>query len=307
MSTPNPTKLQRQAFPASFLSEKTVGYAAIVIVVTIWAGFALSIRAIHASPLAPADVALLRFGLPALLLLPFLPSRLPALRRVRPLDALMVIAGAGLPFFYIAAAGGAATSATHVGALIAGTTPLSVALLGWALEGRPVPASRWRALAIILIGVAALVLTQSAHAAASMGKGAALLLTASLFWAAYTLGLRRTGLDAIGCALLLCVPSLAVLVLLMLSGAVMTHIGQFTLAQAYPFILVQGLGVGVVASIAYAVAISRLGPARSAVIGSLAPALASLLAVPLLGESLTPMIVAGVVTITLGVVLANRS
>lgn len=307
MSTPNTTKLPVLAFPAGVLSENAVGYAAMVIAVAIWAGFALSMRAIHASPLAPADVALLRFGLPMLLLLPFLPSRLSALRRVRAFDALMVVAGAGVPFFYIAAAGGAATSATHVGALIAGTTPLSVAILGWAVEGRPVSATRWRALAIILAGVAVLVLTQSAHADASMGKGAALLLTASLLWGAYTLGLRRTGLDAIGCALLLCVPSLAILLLLMLSGAVVTHMGQFTLAQASPFILVQGLGVGVVASLAYAVAITRLGPGRSAVIGSLAPALACLLAVPVLGESLTPMIVAGVVTITLGVVLANRS
>jgi drug/metabolite transporter (DMT)-like permease len=283
------------------------GYGAIVVVVAIWAGFALSIRAIGASPLAPADVALIRFGLPAILLLPFLPSRLAALRRVRAGDAAMVVAGAGLPFFFIATAGGAATSATHVGALIAGTSPLSVAILGRALEGRRIGAARWRAIAIILAGVAALVLPQAGVSPMAMTTGTGLLLLASLLWGSYTLGLRRTGLDAIGCTLLLSLPSLAFLVIAILTGAVETHIGQFSLAQAAPFLLVQGLGVGVVASLAYAFAIARLGPARSAVIGSLAPALACLLAVPLLGEELTPAILIGVAAITAGVVRANRS
>ena len=59
-------------------------------------------------------------------------------------------------------------------------------------------------------------------------------------------------------------------------------------------LLVQGLGVGVVSTLSYATAIARLGPARSAVIGSLAPVLASLGAVPLLGEILTPAIALGV-------------
>ncbi|MCP1170297.1 hypothetical protein NHG85_17465, partial [Limimaricola sp. ASW11-118] len=82
------------------------GYVAIAVAVTIWAGFALSIRAIGGSTLAPADVALIRFGLPVLLLAPLLPSRLRALRRVRPMDAALVAFGAGLPFFFLASAGG---------------------------------------------------------------------------------------------------------------------------------------------------------------------------------------------------------
>jgi len=286
-------------------SATSAGYAAIVVTVAIWAGFALSIRAIGASPLAAADVALIRFGVPALLLLPFLPSRLNAIRRLRFGDALMVVAGAGLPFFFLASAGGRETSATHVGALIAGTTPLSVALLALVIDRQPISAARWRAIAVILVGVAALVLPQAGAAAGSLVEGAALLLMASLLWAVYTLGLRRTGLDAIACTLLLCVPSVLMLAPLMLSGAVDTQLGRFTLAQAMPFLVVQGLGSGVIASLTYTAAIRRLGSSRSAMAGSLAPALAALLAVPLLGESLTAASVAGVCAITLGVVMSH--
>ncbi len=282
------------------------GYAAIAVAVTIWAGFALSIRAIDGSVLAPADVALIRFGLPVLLLAPLLPSRLAALRRVLPMDAALVAFGAGLPFFFLASAGGALTSAAHVGALIAGTTPLSVALLLLLIERRGIGAALGRALALILGGVALLVAGQGGGLGTAVLGGAGLLLAASLLWGAYTLGLRRAGLDPIGCTLLLGLPSLAVLVLLMGTGVVESRIASAPLAEILPFVAVQGLGVGVLASLAYAAAIARLGPARCAAIGSLAPALAALGAVPLLGEALTPLVVAGIALVTFGVYRATR-
>jgi drug/metabolite transporter (DMT)-like permease len=135
--------------------------------------------------------------------------------------------------------------------------------------------------------------------------GAGLLLLASLLWGSYTLGLRRTGLDAIGCTLLLSLPSLAFLVIAILTGAVETHIGQFSLAQAAPFLLVQGLGVGVVASLAYAFAIARLGPARSAVIGS-SPRRSPAFLAAAAGRGTDAAILIGVAAITAGVVRANR-
>ncbi|MCY1244778.1 hypothetical protein D9M72_578750 [compost metagenome] len=68
----------------------------------------------------------------------------------------------------------------------------------------------------------------------------------------------------------------------------------------------QGLGVGLVSTVGYAFAISRLGAARSATIGSLAPALASLMAIPILGEALAFATAIGILVITTGVILANR-
>jgi drug/metabolite transporter (DMT)-like permease len=284
-----------------------IGYVAMVLTVLIWAGFALSIRAIGASPLAPVDVALIRFGLPTVLLLPFLPSRWAMLRRVKPLSALMVLVGGGVPFFFMASAGGKVTSAAHVAALIAGTTPLSVALIAYAVERQRIGAARGRAIAIILVGVALLLVSQSHASHGAFAGGAALLLLASLLWGSYTLGLRRAGLDAIGCVLLLSVPSFLLSALLASLGVVDSHIGQFTLASAMPFVLAQGLGVGVISSVSYALAIRHLDTPRCSAIGSLAPALACLGAVPWLGEPLTPTVACGIAVITAGVILANRA
>ena len=280
-----------------------VGYLAIAVTVLVWAGFALSTRAASGAQLKFGDVALIRSGIPALFFLPFLPKRIAVLRQLPARRWLMIAAGAGLPFFWLAAMGGAQTSATHVGALIAGTTPVSVAVLTWVIY-RQRPAVMLP-LGIILVGVAALIGASGNLAAGSL-TGVALLLSASLFWGCYTLGLRGSGLDPIGCALVLALPSTLVLLPLLATGVLPSNLTQVRLAEAMPFILAQGVGVGLVSSLTYAIAIARLGVAKCAAIGSLAPAIAAVLAVPLLHEALTLGTILAVLIICAGVMLANR-
>lgn len=280
-----------------------VGYLAIAVTVLVWAGFALSTRAASGAQLTFGDVALIRSGIPALFFLPFLPKRIAVLRRLPAHRWLMIAAGAGLPFFWLAAMGGAQTSATHVGALIAGTTPVSVAVLTWVIY-RQRPAVLLP-LGIILVGVAALIGASGNLAAGSL-TGVALLLSASLLWGCYTLGLRGSGLDPIGCALVLALPTTLVLLPLLATGVLPSNLTQVRLAEAMPFILAQGVGVGLVSSLTYAIAIARLGVAKCAAIGSLAPAIAAVLAVPLLHEALTFGTILAVLIICAGVMLANR-
>ena len=280
-----------------------VGYLAIAVTVLVWAGFALSTRAASGAQLTFGDVALIRSGIPALFFFPFLPKRIAVLRQLPARRWLMIAAGAGLPFFWLAAMGGAQTSATHVGALIAGTTLVSVAVLTWVIY-RQRPAVLLP-LGIILVGVAALIGASGNLAAGSL-TGVALLLSASLLWGCYTLGLRGSGLDPIGCALVLALPSTLVLLPLLATGGLPSNLTQVRLAEAMPFILAQGVGVGLVSSLTYAIAIARLGVAKCAAIGSLAPAIAAVLAVPLLHEALTLGTILAVLIICAGVMLANR-
>ena len=281
-----------------------VGYMAMAIAVIAWSLFAISIRAIGSSSLSVADVALFRFGIPALLLLPWLPKRLNRLSSLPPAETIAILVGGGIPYFFIASAGGHLTSAAHVAALIAGTSPLSVILLAFLLFRHRASKAQLRAVMLIAAGVIWMVLP--GFNAAMIG-GASLLLVASLFWGAYTLAIRRSGLDTIGCVLLLSLPSTLLLLCLMLAGVVESHLHSVTLHEMLPFILVQGLGTGIVSSLSYTVAVQRLGPGRSALIGSLCPALAYLLAVPLLGEHFSLPNVIGVVVITFGVVFASSS
>jgi drug/metabolite transporter (DMT)-like permease len=278
---------------------KTSGYLALYGVVIIWAGFALTLRAVGASSLAPGDVALMRFTVPALVLLPFLPSRLALLKTLRIQDIIMILLG-GVPFFFIATEGARTTSAAHVSALIAGTAPLSVAIIGNFLEQRPI-------LALIVTGAVGMIAARGTAMTQDTLSGIGFLISASILWGTYTIGIRRTGLDAIGNALVLAIGSLVLIIILMVTGIAPSRLGTFSFHEALPFILVQGIGVGLIATVGYAFAITRLGSAKSATIGSLAPALAAILAIPLLGESLCTATATSITVITLGVILSNRS
>ncbi|MEU8763306.1 DMT family transporter [Streptomyces sp. NPDC048659] len=302
-----PAPPAQSALPAlPGLSPRAVGMAALLLTVAIWAAFALSARALGASTLLPADAALLRFGVPLVVLAPALWRRRRRLAAVRPGPAAKIVCGAGVPFFLAAMYGGSLTSAAFVGAIVPGMVPLFVSVL-MAAGGRPAPRGTQAAgLVLIVAGVAALVSRHLTALDADVLLGTGTLLVASGFWALYTVGLREVDLDPVGSIGLLCLPSLAVIVLLTLTGVLPSGLAHAAGADIALFLVVQGLGVGLCAGLLYAFAIRRLGPERSAVVGSLSPAVVVLLATVLLDERPTLPVVIGVPLITLGVVLANR-
>ncbi|RKT07744.1 putative membrane protein [Streptomyces sp. 3211.6] len=290
----------------SGLSPHAQGMLALGVTVAIWAAFALSARALSASTLLPADAALLRFGVPVLVLAPALWRRRRKIAAVRPGTALKIVCGAGVPFFLAAMHGGSLTSAAFVGSIVPGMVPLFVSAL-MAARGRGLPRGAQAAgLALIAAGVAALVWRYVVPVDAAVLEGTATLLVASGLWALYTVGLRDVDLDPVGSIGLLCLPSFAVIALLVLTGALPTGLAHAAGADIALFLVVQGLGVGLCAGLLYAFAIRRLGAERSSAVGSLSPVAVVLLAVPVLGESPTAAVLVGVPLITVGVVLANR-
>lgn len=297
---------RRGLTPHALRTPHTTGLLALAGAVSIWAAFALSARALSTSTLLPADAALLRFGVPLLVLAPALWRRRRRIAAVRPGPAAEIICGAGVPFFLAAMHGGALTSAAFVGSIVPGMVPLFVTALMTA-RGHSAPrGTQVAGLLLLAAGVAALVRRYVVPVDAAVLEGAGTLLVASGLWALYTVGLRDVDLDPVGSIGLLCLPSFAVIAALALTGVLPTGLAHAAGADIALFLVVQGLGVGLCAGLLYAVAIRRLGAERSAVGGSLSPVAVVLLAVPLLGEAPTPAVLIGVPLITAGVVLANR-
>ncbi|MEU4688883.1 DMT family transporter [Actinoplanes sp. NPDC023714] len=270
------------------------GLAAMAATVLVWAGFALSIRGIGASSLTVMDAALLRFTTPVVLLSPWIPRTLRSLSGERPAVIVALCAGAGLPYFTVSALGGSLTSAALVGLVIPGVVPLFVAGLSYTIRGRRIRRAQAAALGLILLGVAA-------SLSWSTGGGIVVLLLAGLIWSVYTLALRTTRLDPIGAALVLCVPSAAITGSLIISGLVPSNLSLN--GDALTYLLVQGVGVGVVAAVCYSIAIKRLGSRLAACLGALAPVLTTIVAVPLLGEPITTPTLVSLVLIVGGVTL----
>ncbi|MFD5512005.1 DMT family transporter [Streptomyces sp. NPDC127051] len=287
-------------------SPQAKGTLALVVTVLIWAAFALSARALSSSSLLPADAALLRFGVPVLVLAPALWRSRRRIAAVRPATALKIACGAGVPFFLAAMYGGSLTSAAFVGSIVPGMVPLFVSALMVA-GGRGAPRGTQAAgLGLIAVGVVALVWRYVVPLNTQVLAGAGILLVASGLWALYTVGLKEVDLDPVGSIGLLCLPSFAVMAFLVLTGVLPTGLASAAGSDIALFLVVQGLGVGLCAGLLYAFAIRSLGAERSSTVGSLSPVAVVLLAIPLLGESPTAAVLVGVPLITAGVALANR-
>ncbi|MFI2780635.1 DMT family transporter [Streptomyces sp. ALB3] len=279
------------------------GAVALVAAVVLWSSFALTVRGIGSSSLTSIDVAFLRFATPVVILAPWLPRTLRALRGER-IGVLIMLAVGGFPHFLLSALGGHMTSAALIGLLVPGTVPLFVVVILFLRWRERISTRRLIALAAIIAGIAASAMqTTSATTIAGVG----LLLTAGCAWAVYTVSLRQTALGLIGVVLAICTPATITAALLAGSTAMPSHLlaGTAGISDVLLFTGLQGIGTGLLSTLCYAYAVRTLGSNAAATAGAVSPALTALLAIPLFGEPITPgMSTALTLTIT-GVTLFN--
>ena len=279
------------------------GYGALAATVLLWSSFALSSRAIGSSSLTDADAALIRFAVPVLVLAPLLPRTLRALARERTATVLLVLAG-GLPHYLLFALGARLTSAGLTGLLVPGTVPLFVTLL---LLGRqPVPPRRVAALGAIVAGVIA--------SATMIGSGAgtggiAVLLLSGAAWAVYTLGLQRTSLQPLEIVVTVAAVSTLGALAATLTGTLPSHLltGSVRPGDLLGFVLLQGIGTGLLSTLCYAYAVRSLGGSIAAVGGALSPVVTALAAIPLFGERLGAGLTVALVLVVAGVYVFNTA
>ncbi len=292
--------------PLFIMSPLTKGYVAMSVVLLIWSGFALTVRAVGASSLSIADVMLIRFSVPLVLLTPWVLSSWHDIKNIRLPDILFILFG-GVPFLLLAAFGASTVPAAYMGTILTGTPVFFAALLSFIFYRQRISLRKFAALILILFGIATMI---GGHAQAipnSLLYGVGLLLMASLIWAGYTLGLKSTTLTPIAIAIVLSYTSFFLTLVMVLSGIMDTNIGSVSFDEVLPFILIQGLGVGVVSTIAFSYAVKQLGSIRTLLLGSLSPGLTAILAALILKESLSVIMICGIALSTIGVILSNRA
>ncbi|KTR91584.1 multidrug DMT transporter permease [Microbacterium testaceum] len=284
------------------MSRRTlVGTAALLGVIALWSAFALSTRALEATGLTTADAAILRFTVPAVVLAPWVPRALRALRGAGS-GALALVLLAGIPHFLLFAGGAELTSAGLTGLLVPGTVPLFVTLLLFLRHRAPVSRRRLTALAAIVIGVAASAILRGG--AADLG-GIAILLAAGLVWALYTLGLASVRLDLVSVIVVISITSAVAALALAVTGVMPSHLleGAVPWPQIGTYALVQGVGTGLLSTACYVVAVKNLGSSLASSAGALSPVLTAVVAVPLLGEPITAGLAIALALIVSGVAL----
>ncbi len=278
-----------------------IGMAAAIVTVLIWSLWIVTTRQAATVHLPVAWLGILRFVVPAVALAPFW-WRIGLLPRGVPAHLVaMMVAGAGAPFFVLVAAGMHFASAAESGVLLGGTMPLFAALISAAIDRERFGSSRLVGFALVVIAMAAIGGVAVVH---GQGAGRLLVVVGAALWAVYTHAYHRSGLAPLPAAGIIAAWSSILLVPFAVAE------GTASLFAVAPAVLAgellsQGVLSGIVALACYGTAVRVLGSSRAALLAALPPAVAALIAIPMLGEVPTSLALGGVVLVAAGVALAT--
>jgi drug/metabolite transporter (DMT)-like permease len=289
-------------------SDRAVGIACAVATVAIWSGFIVISRASAGSrSLLPTDLAALRFGVAAAIMLPVLLWRLrrqsfaAAMGGMTAGRILFVALTAGCGFSLFAFSGFVFAPVAHAGVLLPGALPFSTALVAWLVLRERVSGQRAIGLALILAGIVTIGSASWGGVDRRMLVGDLLFLCASTSWAVFVVYARKWQLRPVEATIALACGA-ALLYLPVYLAVLPKRIGVAPLWEVLAQGFYQGTFSVVISTLVYTRVLMSFGPTRTAMITAVVPGMAALLAVPLLGEPLAPSALAGLALVTIGMV-----
>ncbi len=288
-------------------TQTLLGWLAAWFLVLSTAVWQITTRLGAAHTLTPVDLNLLRYCVPALILLPVLwrTTLLPkALSKTR---LAVMVCGAGLPFGLLATGGAKLAPVAHMAAMLAGVGPITVMLAAWWWFGERPTNQKWLGAGLIVLGVGLVTQVFQLQDSASTFEvptqvlwGDLLFLAASCVWAAYTVALRGTSLSALQlCAVVSGWSAIFAALLWLLTPS--TRLLTAPMSDVLLQVLVQGMVAGVMGITAYGYAVKILGTQTPSTLGAFVPVVSAVGGAMLLGEALSGDALVGVGVVTLGV------
>jgi drug/metabolite transporter (DMT)-like permease len=277
------------------------GYCAAAVAVLIWASYPVATRAGVTGSFAAQELVTLRFGVGALLFLPYLLLHFRAIRRGAWLRGvpLTLFQGAGMGALVIC--GLQFAPANHAAALGPGVNPAWVALLGFVVFARRPSPRMIVGGTLCAAGVLLLAWWSAAEQNAAVLAGDAMFLAASALGALYVLQLRHWGVSAVEGAAIVSFYSAIVVVPWHLWSAAEPLWWRVAPLELLWQTLWQGVLIGCVALVALNHAIARLGAERSSALVALVPVLSAMVALVFLGEIPSTTEIAAFLAISAGV------
>lgn len=258
--------------------------------------------------LTAADLAFIRYSTSGLLLLPWLLTHSPAtLSGIGWRKGVVLAILAGPPFVLVGASGFLYAPLAHSAVIQLGSVALVGVILAATMLGEKVTRRGVAGLATVVVGLAIIAGPGLLEGGSSVWKGDMLFLAAGSMWALFTVLQRRWRINPIAATAVVSVLSglvYAPIYLIGVGSATLMSKGWAILATQ---VLVLGVLSGVVALFAFSRAVEYLGPGRASVFPALAPAIAILAGLPIAGVVPTPLQIAGLAVLTIGMFFAVRS
>ena len=287
------------------------GIAAALLTTFMWASWLISVKLGTASSLTTFDLAIARYGMPALVFSYFTFRARKQLKNTSWPLLVGICLGAGLPFFFLGSLGMHYAPVTHAGVLLPGTFPFFVTGIAVLFYREALSKNRLIGLIAIALGVAILLAQSFSSADENIWKGDLVFLLASFCWSVFCVCVRVSGLNSFVVAGLFGSVSSVMLLFLFLIGAVNSGI-EFSLSNtplgfyAIQFV-VQGILVGLIASVSFSFAIAKIGAENTTMIGSLTPVVAIVLAFLVFAEMPTYLDFLAMALVCFGVLRASNA
>lgn len=261
-----------------------------------------SARAGVLAGLSPGDLILMRFGVAGVLLFPFLAYwGLGSLAGIGWRRGLILTALGG-PAFALMQMGGYAFAPLAHGAVIHPasvtiiSTAIAAALLGERLTNAHLAGATLVVGGIVLISWHGL----RAETGTDSWIGDTLFFTSAILWAGFTVLIRHWRLHAIRAIAAVSFLSLLFILPGYLAWFGWGHLLARPVGPMAAQALVQGVGQGVLAIIAYSQAIRVLGVSRAVLFPAMVPAVSILVGIPIVGELPNATQIAGLLLVTVG-------
>lgn len=284
-------------------SGRVNGIACGLVSSAIWGAFPVMTRfGIQHTSLDMYDVTFLRYGVSGLILLPFL--LITGLKGVGWKETALIVIGIGAPYMLIVSHGLTYAPVERFAVVTPGSMIIFSVVLSAYLLRVKLTSYEFCGVAAIIAGVGLIGYKSLAHSAIEGEYAHTILvfLLGGLLWSIFTISTKAFSIEPMRATAIVSVFSAifySPFYLLIKKSSILHAPMHDIVAQGF----YQGIMVSIVALFFYSKAISFLGPAIGSTFAALVPAAAIVLAALVLGEWPTPLSVAGLGVVTVGMIL----
>ena len=280
------------------MTSRNMGYVYVAITMCIWGGFTITSRLNAIWHISAWDITALRFGLAFCILMPILIYKKDTAFLFKKEPFILAMLG-GVVYCLTSYSAFHYVPAAHAAIFLNGCIPLTTAVAAYLLFKEPFDKHTWVSLSIMLCAISGMSFLMYRETGVAFGFGDFLFFLSAVWWGIFSVLLKQWKLSAwhamTGVAIwsaIIYIPVYLIFLPKNLADATFAHLAMQTVFH--------GIFVVMIATLAYIEAIKRLGAFQTGSIVTLAPFIAAIIAVPLLGESLSLAMICGLIGMGFG-------